>query len=208
MIVCLCFFVFFFSSRRRHTSWPRDWSSDVCSSDLAVGIDRVDPRRGDRLAEDHEHGGEDHDRQQEIGERTGGHDGNPLADRLVKEAAPLLLGGHGRNGGLVGRAGGVLVAEELDVAAERNGGDLPARAMAVVEADELGAKADGEGQHLHAAPAGDQEVTELMKEDDDRENEQKGYDPTGQTRTPQPQTPKKIHLPRPYGIPTTRPLPA
>src|SRR5439155_18673845 len=27
-------FVFFFSSRRRHTTWPRDWSSDVCSSDL------------------------------------------------------------------------------------------------------------------------------------------------------------------------------
>src|SRR5439155_13185629 len=27
---------FFFSSRRRHTRWPRDWSSDVCSSDLTV----------------------------------------------------------------------------------------------------------------------------------------------------------------------------
>src|SRR5690625_7186983 len=27
--------IFFFSSRRRHTRWPRDWSSDVCSSDLA-----------------------------------------------------------------------------------------------------------------------------------------------------------------------------
>src|SRR5439155_15197071 len=26
----------FLSSRRRHTSWPRDWSSDVCSSDLAT----------------------------------------------------------------------------------------------------------------------------------------------------------------------------
>src|SRR5690625_5352197 len=26
--------IFFFSSRRRHTRWPRDWSSDVCSSDL------------------------------------------------------------------------------------------------------------------------------------------------------------------------------
>src|SRR5690625_1991616 len=25
---------FFFSNRRRHTMWPRDWSSDVCSSDL------------------------------------------------------------------------------------------------------------------------------------------------------------------------------
>src|SRR6266852_4870397 len=28
--------VFFFSSRRRHTRCYRDWSSDVCSSDLAV----------------------------------------------------------------------------------------------------------------------------------------------------------------------------
>src|SRR6266852_7532708 len=27
---------FFFSSRRRHTRCYRDWSSDVCSSDLAV----------------------------------------------------------------------------------------------------------------------------------------------------------------------------
>src|SRR5690625_3765047 len=29
------YMVFFFSSRRRHTRWPRDWSSDVCSSDLS-----------------------------------------------------------------------------------------------------------------------------------------------------------------------------
>src|SRR5207245_5220794 len=28
--------VFFFSSRRRHTRCYRDWSSDVCSSDLVV----------------------------------------------------------------------------------------------------------------------------------------------------------------------------
>src|SRR5689334_5063802 len=27
---------FFFSSRRRHTRWNCDWSSDVCSSDLAA----------------------------------------------------------------------------------------------------------------------------------------------------------------------------
>src|SRR5204863_7540858 len=31
-MLCLCFF--FFSSRRRHTRSLRDWSSDVCSSDL------------------------------------------------------------------------------------------------------------------------------------------------------------------------------
>src|SRR5205809_5874706 len=29
--------LFFFSSRRRHTICSRDWSSDVCSSDLASG---------------------------------------------------------------------------------------------------------------------------------------------------------------------------
>src|SRR6266481_1279631 len=28
---------FFFSSRRRHTRWNCDWSSDVCSSDLSGG---------------------------------------------------------------------------------------------------------------------------------------------------------------------------
>src|SRR5690625_7068617 len=33
--MCCCFF---FSSRRRHTRWPRDWSSDVCSSDLVGKI--------------------------------------------------------------------------------------------------------------------------------------------------------------------------
>src|SRR3989449_6246600 len=30
------FYFFFFSSRRRHTRCSRDWSSDVCSSDLAA----------------------------------------------------------------------------------------------------------------------------------------------------------------------------
>src|SRR5690606_40798551 len=38
---CCCFF---FSSRRRHTRFSRDWSSDVCSSDLLptpAGVDLV-----------------------------------------------------------------------------------------------------------------------------------------------------------------------
>src|SRR5690606_41126012 len=30
------YFLFFFSSRRRHTRFSRDWSSDVCSSDLTM----------------------------------------------------------------------------------------------------------------------------------------------------------------------------
>src|SRR3990172_13058640 len=33
VLVCLYLFLFF-SSRRRHTRCSRDWSSDVCSSDL------------------------------------------------------------------------------------------------------------------------------------------------------------------------------
>src|SRR3712207_9004573 len=33
--------LFFFSSRRRHTRYWRDWSSDVCSSDLLSGMTRL-----------------------------------------------------------------------------------------------------------------------------------------------------------------------
>src|SRR5690606_14761496 len=54
---------FFFSSRRRHTRFSRDWSSDVCSSDLrltrvsiasdlaAIVIDSIHPAGGRRIAE-------------------------------------------------------------------------------------------------------------------------------------------------------------
>src|SRR2546430_650745 len=40
--VQLCVVLFFFSSRRRHTRFDCDWSSDVCSSDL-VSITAVAP---------------------------------------------------------------------------------------------------------------------------------------------------------------------
>src|SRR3989454_10682646 len=35
MVCAIPYFFFFFSSRRRHTRLQGDWSSDVCSSDLA-----------------------------------------------------------------------------------------------------------------------------------------------------------------------------
>src|SRR5204862_5955148 len=38
------FFFFFFSSRRRHTRSLRDWSSDVCSSDLAARREKQEVR--------------------------------------------------------------------------------------------------------------------------------------------------------------------
>src|SRR2546429_1620765 len=37
-----CRVSFFFSSRRRHTRCSGDWSSDVCSSDLVLGVSRRD----------------------------------------------------------------------------------------------------------------------------------------------------------------------
>src|SRR2546422_7828690 len=47
MASILCFILFFFSSRRRHTRCSRDWSSDVCSSDLRA----PPPEAGLRAAE-------------------------------------------------------------------------------------------------------------------------------------------------------------
>src|SRR5690606_39802725 len=41
------------SSRRRHTRFSRDWSSDVCSSDLVVSADDLAP---DVLLLTHAHG--------------------------------------------------------------------------------------------------------------------------------------------------------
>src|SRR5207253_8388215 len=41
--------VVYFSSRGVHTTWPRDWSSDVCSSDRVEGVGAL--ALGGRVAE-------------------------------------------------------------------------------------------------------------------------------------------------------------
>src|SRR5256884_898502 len=52
-----CRFFFFFSSRRRHTRCSRDWSSDVCSSDLGTFVSsslpdqRLSLDRGNHIAQ-------------------------------------------------------------------------------------------------------------------------------------------------------------
>src|SRR5437879_7099874 len=40
------FLVFFFSSRRRHTRYIGDWSSDVCSSDLPGHLETMGTAKG------------------------------------------------------------------------------------------------------------------------------------------------------------------
>src|SRR3712207_9110513 len=70
---------FFFSGRRRHTRYWRDWSSDVCSSDLlGDGQDGVD---GQTLAPERERLGD------------GGEDGDAeLAGQLVRHVPPPAAG--------------------------------------------------------------------------------------------------------------------
>src|SRR5690606_7142511 len=46
--------LFFFSSRRRHTRFSRDWSSDVCSSDLAESARRwIEQKLGEDAVQHH-----------------------------------------------------------------------------------------------------------------------------------------------------------
>src|SRR3712207_9358992 len=94
-------FFFFFSSRRRHTRYWRDWSSDVCSSDLhepdevagaPVLRDLDDPVSGP-LRERGVPG-----QGQQIGRRLGGraeHEAHPGPDRKsVVEGKSVDLGGR------------------------------------------------------------------------------------------------------------------
>src|SRR5215510_16406224 len=63
---------FFFSSRRRHTRWPRDWSSDVCSSDLHLRR-LIRPELGGHVPhtprhdDEEEHPGPGRDRRRRLG---------------------------------------------------------------------------------------------------------------------------------------------
>src|SRR5437868_11714509 len=51
MLVCgfILLFFFFFSSRRRHTRSKRDWSSDVCSSDLKSIFKQLWLKAGEKM---------------------------------------------------------------------------------------------------------------------------------------------------------------
>src|SRR5690348_7661704 len=95
-VIGFCFF--FFSSRRRHTRWTGDWSSDVCSSDLLVDDARhldVRPLRFDL-----------------DGALTQG------AQRVAKGSGEASLSGV-----LIGRLGGVGRAREPISRLAESGGD-------------------------------------------------------------------------------------
>src|SRR5437879_12287412 len=66
---------FFFSSRRRHTRYIGDWSSDVCSSDLARADGahhRIHDERADIGDRGGQHAGREREEPERHGERTVG----------------------------------------------------------------------------------------------------------------------------------------
>src|SRR5260370_22540758 len=76
---------FFFSSRRRHTRFKCDWSSDVCSSDLVARVGREDAL-------------DDGDAAQRLGSKAyplPASPGNYLADVLVEQVEIEVGEGHG-----------------------------------------------------------------------------------------------------------------
>src|SRR3712207_8523117 len=81
----------FFSSRRRHTRYWRDWSSDVCSSDLV-------PRAAERLRQAARRGGDDRARRlerQQLQRQRGAVDHlapTPRVRALAEPAVPVQIG--------------------------------------------------------------------------------------------------------------------
>ena len=103
---------------------------------------------------------------------------------------------------LVGHARGIVVAEKLHIAAERDGRKLPAGAMAIVEADDFGTETHRKSEHPHAAPARDEEMAELVEEDDNGQAEQKRNDLAGDPAPQSSEATNVISAPVPTRSPT------
>src|SRR5690606_13305066 len=79
-----CLICFFFSSRRRHTRFSRDWSSDVCSSDLTTTLSEEEVERMVKDAQAH---AEEDRKARELAEAKNQLDGVRLqAQRALDEA--------------------------------------------------------------------------------------------------------------------------
>ncbi len=102
------------------------------------------------------------DGEQEIGDRSGGNDGEALGHRLAVEGARQLLRRDRR----------LALVEHLDVTAERKGGKHPFGPIRPGVSDQQRlAETDGKAQHLDAAQPRHEIVTELMHDDQDAQRE-------------------------------------
>src|SRR5690606_39809532 len=84
-----CSTFFFFSSRRRHTRFSRDWSSDVCSSDLERTrreVEQREPQIVDRILSVM--------RQQTVTSVTGAEGQEKLRAEIVASVNDILVQGR------------------------------------------------------------------------------------------------------------------
>src|SRR5438270_8998153 len=98
-----CAFVFFFSSRRRHTRFDCDWSSDVCSSDLAAVSTSPPPGPGAS--------------------------GNSSLSHTTRLSGPGVLGGGAAVGVNTGPGGGVGASTVAAFSVVVPGAALPSQAL-------------------------------------------------------------------------------
>src|SRR5256884_6236580 len=94
---------FFFSSRRRHTRCSRDWSSDVCSSDLRILIDKDNTTIIGGKGKQPDIQGRIGQIKAAIEKSTSDYDKEKLQERLAKLAGGRESGGGGKRGEIGGR---------------------------------------------------------------------------------------------------------
>src|SRR6266511_3521971 len=166
-----CFF--FFSSRRRHTRFSRDWSSDVCSSDLR--LQREDAQQRDVLA---------HERAEEPVERHAALAGAQVVDRDVERGLRVVRTGQRVElvGIRDGRAGEPL-RERAQVGAHtlRAGADMR-RGTRVADAFEAGVRPDRDEEPVRLGLGSEREPPpRVLLRHDDRDDVDRG-DPHGGER--------------------------
>src|ERR671913_974935 len=115
-----------------------------------------------RSTERREEDGEDRDRQQEVGNRAGKYDEEPLPHGFVVEAPLALL--RRQLGQVARRARRMLVADELHISAERQPADLPSRPALVGPSGDLTTEPNREDLGANAEPASDEVMSHLGNE--------------------------------------------
>ena len=130
----------------------------------AVQFDPPDAGRVLDPAEGHEHPGEDHERQDEIGDRPGQHDRRPVEQRLPGQRQGGIDGWVGRRGAF--NAGDIGVAVKLDISAERKRAHAPAGAAQIHPGKELRPEAQRERVDFDPAPSPNQIMAEFVNEHD------------------------------------------
>lgn len=139
-----------------------------------VGFDPSDAGHVLNPAKRHEHAGENHESENEIGDWSGEHDRGAIDKRLTRKRHRPIDRRVG--GGRTVDAGDVRVAVELDVPAERQRAHPPARPVRINPGAELRTEAEGESVDPDAAPAPDQIVPELVDKHDGAQDDNERYD--------------------------------